>query len=258
MTPWVQRLLFANVVMYFVQQTSPAITSQLAFVPALIIARPWTILTYMFLHGSLTHILFNMLALYFFGPRVEARLGAERFFALYFVSGTFGALLSFVFAPYVAILGASGAIFGVMIAYARFWPRDRILLWGIVPIEARWLIVLTTIMSIFSGLGGSRSGVADFAHLGGYLGGFLYLLFLERRHGAKQFKRQATAVPPADSLLGNWKNVNRSTIHSVNKDEVDRILDKISASGINTLTPQERLFLSNFVPPDDRKPILPS
>lgn len=258
MTPWVQRLLVANVLMYFVQQTSPVITQQLAFVPALILARPWTIISYMFLHGSLTHILFNMLALYFFGPRVEARLGTERFFALYFISGTFGALLSFVFAPYVPIIGASAAIFGVMIAYARFWPRDRILLWGIVPIEARWLIVLTTVMSIFSGLGGSKTGVADFAHLGGYLGGFLYLLFLERRHGAKQFKRQATAVPPADAILGNWKSVDRAGIHSVNKDEVDRILDKISASGINSLTPQERLFLSNFVPPDDRKPILPS
>jgi membrane associated rhomboid family serine protease len=258
-TPWVQRLLIANVLMYFVQQTSPEITQQLSFVPALILTRPWTIITYMFLHGGLTHILFNMLALYFFGPRVELRLGTERFFALYFISGIFGALLSFVFAPYVPIIGASAAIFGVMIAFARFWPRDRIMIWGIIPVEARWLVIITTVMSLVSGLGGSRSGVADFAHLGGYLGGFLYLLFLERRQGARRFKREAMAAPPVDALEGSWKKVNRDSIHAVNRDEVNRILDKISASGLKSLTPQERLFLSNFVPMDDRpKPIPPS
>ena len=258
MTPWVQRLLIANVIMYFIQQTVPGLTSQLAFVPALILSRPWTIITYMFLHGGLTHILFNMLALYFFGPRVESRLGAERFFALYFISGITGALLSFLFAPYAPIIGASAAIFGVMIAYARFWPRDRIMIWGIIPIEARWLIVITTVMAIVGGVQGG-TGVADFAHLGGYLGGFLYLLFLERTHGAKRFKKQATAVPATDALQGNWQKVNRESVHAVNRDEVNRILDKINASGLKSLTPQERLFLSNFVPMDDRpKPILPS
>lgn len=258
MTPWVQRLLIANVIMYFIQQTVPGLTSQLAFVPALILSRPWTIITYMFLHGGLTHILFNMLALYFFGPRVESRLGAERFFVLYFISGIAGALLSFLFAPYAPIIGASAAIFGVMIAYARFWPRDRIMIWGIIPIEARWLIVITTVMAIVGGVQGG-TGVADFAHLGGYLGGFLYLLFLERTHGAKRFKNQATAAPTTDALQGNWQKVNRESVHAVNRDEVNRILDKINASGLKSLTPQERLFLSNFVPMDDRpKPILPS
>jgi membrane associated rhomboid family serine protease len=258
-TPWVQRLLIANVLMYFVQQTMPEVTQLLAFVPAYMFVRPWTIITYMFLHQGIAHILFNMLALYFFGPRVEQRLGPERFFVLYFISGSAGALLSFVFAPYAPIIGASAAIFGVMFAFARFWPRDRIYIMGIIPIEARWLIILTTLYALMSGFGGQRSGVADFAHLGGYAGGFLYLLFLERRQGAKRFKRQATAVPAAaDNLLGNWRKVDRTAVHDVNKDEVNRILDKINASGINSLTPQERLFLSNFVPLDDRKPIPPS
>lgn len=257
MTPWVQRLLIANVIIYFIQQTvGPGLTSELAFVPALILSRPWTIITYMFLHGGLTHILFNMLALYFFGPRVESRLGTERFFALYFISGTFGALLSFVFAPYAPIIGASAAIFGVMIAFARFWPRDRIMIWGILPIEARWLIIITTVMAIAGGVQGG-TGVADFAHLGGYMGGFLYLLFLERTQGAKRFKKQAIASPPLDALQGNWQKVNRESVHSVNRDEVNRILDKISASGLKSLTPQERLFLSNFVPMDDRPKQVP-
>lgn len=257
MTPWVQRLLIANVIVYFLQQTVAGLTQQFAFVPAFILVRPWTIITYMFLHGGLTHILFNMIALYFFGPRVESRLGTERFFVLYFVSGIFGALLSFVFAPYAPIIGASAAIFGVMIAFARFWPRDRILIWGILPIEARWLVVITTVMSLYGGVRGG-TGVADFAHLGGYLGGLLYLLYLERTKGARQFRKAATAAPPPDALAGGWQRVNSDKVHSVNRDEVNRILDKISATGLGSLTPQERVFLSNFVPMDDRKPIPPS
>ncbi|MEP6731403.1 MAG: rhomboid family intramembrane serine protease [bacterium] len=258
MTPWVQRLLIANVLVYFLQMTvGDSLTAQLAFVPAQILSRPWTIITYMFAHGGLTHILFNMLALYFFGPRVESRLGTERFFILYFIAGISGALLSFVFAPYAPIIGASAAIFGVMIAFARFWPRDRIMIWGVLPIEARWLVVITTVMAIVGGYRGG-TGVADFAHLGGYLGGFLYLLFLERTHGGKRFKKQATAGPTPDALQGNWQKVDRGAVHAVNRDEVNRILDKISASGLKSLTPQERLFLSNFVPLDDRKPIPPS
>jgi len=253
MTPWVQRLIIANVVMYFLQQTSPVVTPMLQFVPALIIARPWTIITYMFLHAGLAHILFNMLALYFFGPRVEQRLGPERFFALYIVSGTSGALLSFAFAPYAAVVGASGALYGVLLAFARFWPRERIYIWGLVPVEARWLVVFYTVLSLMSGLQGSHSGVADFAHLGGFAGGLLYLLYLDKRQGAKRFRAQAIAVPAAgDSAVGNWRNVNRERVHDVNKEEVNRILDKISASGLPSLTQQERLFLSNFVPPDDR------
>ena len=110
-------------------------------------------------------------------------------------------------------------------------------------------------MALF-GIGG---GIAHYAHLGGFLGGYVYLLFLERRHGASRFRAKATAGPPVDALAGSWQKVNRNTVHAVNRDEVNRILDKISASGLGSLTPQERLFLSNFVPLDDRpKPVLPS
>jgi membrane associated rhomboid family serine protease len=258
-TKWVQRLLIANVIMYFVQQSALNGYQQyaLSFVPLLgaIIARPWTIITYMFLHAGLSHILFNMIALYVFGNRVEQRLGPNRFITLYFVSGIAGALLSFLFQNgNIPIVGASGAIFGVMLAYARFWPRDQFLFWGILPVEARWLVAISTLVALF----GIGSGVAHFAHLGGFLGGFIYLLYLERRHGAKKFREYASQGPGPDTLANKWQKVNRDSIHEVNRDEVNRILDKISATGLKSLTPQERLFLSNFVPPDDRKPILPS
>ncbi|HET7186830.1 MAG TPA: rhomboid family intramembrane serine protease [Gemmatimonadaceae bacterium] len=250
MTSWVQRFLIANVLIFFVQQTMPGLDRSLVLVPALLLARPWTLVTYMFLHAGFTHILFNMLGLYFFGPRVEQRIGSSRFFALYMISGITGGLLSF-YTPMVSIVGASGAIFGVLLAYARFWPRDQMLIWGIIPIEVRWLVLIYTLISLL----GIGTGVAHFAHLGGFLGAFLYLLWMERSAGARKFRKVATAPPPAkDATLGNWRNVNRAGIHAVNKEEVDRILDKISASGLASLTPQERLFLSNFVPPDDRKP----
>jgi membrane associated rhomboid family serine protease len=257
-TPWVQRLLIANILVFFLQQTIPGLTEQLSFVPhaGYMLTHPWTMVTYMFVHGrGLWHIGFNMLTLYFFGPRVEQRLGSERFFVLYILSGICGALLSFLFNDRAAVIGASGAIFGVMFAYARFWPRDQVMLWGLVPIEVRWLVAISTLIALF----GIGQGVAHFAHLGGFVGGYLYLLFLDQRHGAKRFKAQVDAGPPADALASKWQKVDSSRVHSVNRDEVNRILDKISASGLKSLTPQERLFLMNFVPPDDRpKDVLPS
>ncbi|HEX5580216.1 MAG TPA: rhomboid family intramembrane serine protease, partial [Gemmatimonadaceae bacterium] len=87
MTPVVRALLFANVAMFFLQQTLQGQTIFLELVPRWILLRPWTIVTYMFLHGSFTHILFNMIALFFFGPRVEERLGSRQFTSLYFLSG---------------------------------------------------------------------------------------------------------------------------------------------------------------------------
>ena len=252
MTPWVKRLLIANIGVYLLQQAYPALTGELAFSAARFIVAPWSPVTYMFVHGSIWHILFNMIVLYFFGPRVEARLGSGRFIVMYFIAGLSGALLS-SFYPYVPIIGASGAVFGVELAYARFWPRERLYIWGVLPIEARWLVIIYAAIDILGFNGFGRLGIANVAHLGGFAGALLYLLFLERRQGARRFKQAATPRV-AESALGNWRNVDRGSIHSVNREEVDRILDKISASGLASLTPQERQFLSNFVPPDDRKP----
>lgn len=253
MTPWVTRLLVANVAVYFLELTAPGIVSALAFVPAYAIVRPWTIITYMFLHGSLTHILFNMIGLYFFGPRVEERLGSRQFLWLYGLSGIAGALLSSVFAPRVAIIGASGAVFGVMLAFAMYWPHDRIYIWGVLPVPARVLVIVMAALALYSGFTGSRGGVADFAHVGGFVGAWLYLRWVGRRGGARGFQKRVTARLPDDALR-NWRKVDAKRVHEINRPELDRILDKIGKSGLESLTPQERLFLSNFVPGDDRVP----
>lgn len=252
-TRWVRNLLIANVAIYFLQQTMPGVTNAFMFAPGTELARPWTFITYMFLHDprSIWHIVFNMMGLYFFGPRVEQRMGSDRFLWLYFISGVSGALLSLLLAPNSALIGASAAVFGVVLAFARFWPTDKIYIWGVLPLEARWLVILTIVWAIYSGLTGSTGGVADYAHLGGYVGAYVYLKWLEETKGTKRFKQLAVSPLP-DRQLTNWKRVDMQSVHALNRDEVNRILDKISASGLNSLTAQEKQFLSNFVPPDDR------
>jgi membrane associated rhomboid family serine protease len=217
------------------------------FVPRYIVVRPWSIVTYMFLHGDLMHIAFNMLALWFFGPRVEDRMGSGRFAIMYFLSGIMGALLSFVLSPGAALVGASAGVFGVMLCFAHYWPHHPIHIWGIIPVPARMLVILTTVIAIWSGLGGRGGNIAHFAHLGGYAGAFLYLRWLER--GRRQFKQKVEGAPPeAQKRIEDWQRIDLATVHDLNRHEVKRLLDKIAADGIGALTPQERLFLSNFVP----------
>lgn len=257
MTPWVTRLLVANVGVFLLQMSTPMIVNVLAFVPRVALTRPWTVITYMFLHGGMMHLLFNMIALYFFGPRIEARLGSGRFAMLYFISGVSGAAVSTIFAPDSAIIGASAGVFGVMMAFAIFWPREKILIWGVIPMEVRVLVILTTIFALYSGFRGSTGGVADFAHLGGYAGAYLYLKWLERNSGARKFRQKVTSpgAKVEKHLAANFKKVNLQGVHELTKEQVNRILDKISADGMESLTAEEKMLLSNFVPMDDRKPM---
>src|SRR5215468_1128530 len=130
------------------------VLSLLVLEPRYVLLRPWTLVTYMFLHGSVTHILFNMLGLYFFGPRVEERLGSRRFITLYLVSGIAGALLSILLARNAQVIGASGAVFGVMLAFARFWPDAQILFMFFIPVEARVAVIIMTVLALWSGFQG--------------------------------------------------------------------------------------------------------
>jgi len=250
MTPWVLRLLIANGVMFLVSLSLPAVVPALAFVPAQALVRPWTLVTYMFLHGGLGHLFFNMLSLFFFGPRLEERLGARNFLILYFVSGVAGALLSLAFNPWAAVIGASGAVFGVLLGFARYWPRVQILIWGIIPIEARWLVAGMTALALFGGFaGGAGGGIAHFAHLGGFLGGWACLKYFEYASPARRFKRQMATPTPRESFesaLARWSRIRRDNLHEVNRAELDRILDKISSQGIQSLTPGDREFLERF------------
>lgn len=247
MTPVVRLLLAANFAAFMLQAAFPLVDYFGVFVPRLVLVRPWTLVTYMFLHGGFTHILFNMLSLFFFGPRVEDRMGSKRFAVMYFLAGITGALLSMLVQPGAALVGASAGVFGVMLCFAHYWPDYIINIWGVIPVKARLLVILTTVIAIGSGIGGGGGNIAHFAHLGGYAGAYLYLRWLER--GRHQWKKQTTAVPaPVAKRIEDWRQIDLTKIHSVNRDQVKQLLDKIAADGIGALTPQERLFLSNFVP----------
>ena len=254
MTPWVGRLLAANLLMYIVSRGSETLQLTMAFVPGLALERPWTFVTYLFLHGDFWHLFGNMLGLYFLGPRVESRLGGRRFLLLYFLSGIVGAALSIPLAPGASIIGASGAVFGVMLGFARYWPHERLMLWGILPIEAWLLVVLLTIISLTSGVTGAQAGIAHFAHLGGFLGGWIYLAWIDRHSPARAFKSAALGPkprsPPTPGDLQRWSQIPRDQLHEVNRDEVTRVLAKAEGQGPASLTAEERAFLDRFAGKD--------
>ena len=248
MTRVVQTLLIANVIAFFVQEARPDIANAFVFHPFFLFRRPWTIVTYMFLHGGMMHLFFNMLGLWFFGSGVETRLGSTRFTVFYFLCGITGALLNTMFSG-GGLIGASAGVFGVMFAFARFWPDTRIMLYFVIPVKARTLVILTTLLAFWSGFGGVGGNVAHFAHLGGFAGAWLYLKWWER--GRTGFRKRAVAGPAeVVKRADGWRAIDLARVHQVNRDEVGRLVDKAAKDGIGALTPEERLFLSNFVPQD--------
>ena len=250
MTPWVQRLLLANVVVFLLTWVNPGLRTDFAFIPALVLFRPWTIVTYAFLHANGMHILFNMLMLFFFGPRLEERLGSRTFIWFYILCGIGGALLSFVFSPTAAVVGASGAIFGVVIGFARYWPREDIYIWGILPIQARMLAFLMVASSLFAGFAGTQDGIAHFAHLGGLVTGWLFLRRWEsRRHRrvVKQPRRTRVQVEVLDAdALRRWEAIPRERLHEINREELDFLLRKARKAGARALMHEERAFLDRI------------
>jgi membrane associated rhomboid family serine protease len=255
LTPVVKRLLFANAAVYVLTLALPGrfVDEWLAFQPQHW-ARVWTVFTYMFVHDGFGHLFFNMLALFFFGPPLESRWGGAEFFRYYLICGLGGILLSFLLAP-SGIVGASAAIFGLMLAFAMAWPDAPIYIWGIFPVQAKWLMTGLFTLTIFNAfLGGGGGGVAYMAHLGGLMTGFVYLKADWRPRGQlaalkKRSERAARrlAIVPRDEETQAAGAVRSPTWQTADEgqllDAVDRVLDKISAEGISSLTADERRLL---------------
>lgn len=253
LTPWVKRLLIANVVAFLLTWALSfarpgGFVEYLAFTPVEVLQKPWTVLTYMFVHGGPLHLIFNMLGLLFFGPRLEERWGATEFLKFYLICGLGGALFSLVF-PYQPIIGASAAVYGILLAFAFYWPDTPIYIWGILPVAAKWLVAILVATSIFFTLSGGASGVAHLAHLGGLATGFLWLKspWAPPAWGAVPARRasgrMATATAFARRALSRPKHIQVGHVRTVaqpRENDVDRILDKISAHGIASLTEEER------------------
>ena len=153
----------------------------------------WQMITHMFMHGSFTHLLFNMFGLYMFGSRLEQMWGAKRFINFYLITGLGAALLHTLVQDYeitqglVSInqptVGASGALFGILVAFAMYWPNTQLFLMFIpVPIKAKWAVIGYAAFELFAGISGFQAGVAHFAHLGGALFGFILVQYWNKNN----------------------------------------------------------------------------
>lgn len=140
----------------------------------------WQLVTYLFLHGGFFHIFFNMFALWMFGPDLEQLWGEQEFLKFYFLcgigAGVFDVALTTLFgSPFSLTIGASGAIYGLLLAFGLIYPNRPIFIWFVIPIPAKWFVVIIGAIEFLSELSGPGSGIAHLAHLGGMLVAYLYL-----------------------------------------------------------------------------------
>jgi len=188
----------------------------------------WQLITYQFIHQGFSHILFNLLALFFLGSEIERVLGTNRFFKLYLFSGVLGGLGWSILSPgFFTCVGASGAVFGILGAYAALYPNRNLYLWGILPVKAWALVLSFGAYELLRTLGGPGSTVANSAHLGGGIAGYLY----------------ATVIARPDILRKLRRKFQTKENTSVDQAEINRILNKARANGLHTLTRVERALL---------------
>lgn len=176
-------LIGANVLVFLLGFVAPSIVNRMALIPAAIIVEKWLWqpFTYMFVHGGTWHLLFNMLGLFFFGVQLERRIGSNEFLLFYLLSGVLAGVFSFVVywltGTYnVALVGASGAVFAVLLAFATYFPTATILLFGIIPIRAPILVLGYAALELFNMLSRTGGNVAHMTHLIGFGVAFLYLV----------------------------------------------------------------------------------
>jgi membrane associated rhomboid family serine protease len=185
-------LIAINVVAFALEYLVPQVGGYLAMTPMLVLSGAfWQPFTYMFAHANLTHLLVNMLGLLFFGTTVEREMGSKEFLLYYLLTGFLAGVFSFAAylfsgGAYIPLLGASGAVFAVLLAYATLEPRSQIFIWGIIPVRAPIMVIGYTLIELFSQVFGSSSSVAHLTHLAGFGFGWLYFL---ARFGVNPWRR---------------------------------------------------------------------
>lgn len=284
-TSAVQALIAINVVIFFLQITivdAGVMRSVLGFNFASAPSRWWTVVTYMFVHDDFWHIFLNMYTLFVFGPRLEHLWGTKRFVFFYFLSGL-GALIFYTLFfrdSGAALVGASGAIFGVMGAYALQWPKQEVYLFWVLPMRVMTLVLLLVgfnlAMGLFS-LSGGGANIAYFAHLGGFIVAWLYMR-TPPSVSIEQLRQRISQVPDADDppraipralprsrerveevdeIVAKSKAIaakrpstatpaRKHASRDLKADDVNRVLDKISAEGLDSLTSEERSILEEM------------
>ena len=277
LTPAVTWLIALSVATWFLQVASPVgpadMQRLLGFSADDVPRRWWTAVTYLFVHGSVWHLAFGMYALFLFGPRVEREWSTGELVRFYVVCGMGGLLAHLVFFRDAPLVGASAAVYGVMLAYARRWPDDQVYLFAVFPIRVRWLVALLVVMSLVGGVGaGDGVGLAHFAHLGGFAAAWVYLRLQEGAWG-RGFRPQVASMPDipdetpravprgrgsreraedTDEIVAKSKAAManqaaspapRQVMNARPATDLDAVLDKISRQGLQSLTPDERRLL---------------
>ncbi|HEX8453644.1 MAG TPA: rhomboid family intramembrane serine protease [Longimicrobium sp.] len=263
-TPWVAKLLIANTAIFIVvlllgkTSAGSVVLDYLVLDRDRLLTRPWTVVTYAFTHAEVLHYLFNMVGLFFLGPPLEDRWGGRAFLRFYLVAALGGAIFSLFVSG--SVLGASAAVNGLLLAWALIWPDAQIYLFGVIPVKVKYLAIGLAVISLLNSAGsGPGDGVAHLAHLGGFVAAFIYLKSPWAPSEWGEVPARPSKRKKKENALAAWVGKKRSgpqpvastpvtphpsaPAHRAERellDDVDRILDKISAQGLGSLTDDER------------------
>ncbi len=218
----------------------------------------WQLLTYMFMHGGLMHLFFNMFALWMFGMELENQWGSKKFFLYYIMCGLGAGLSNLLIAPLFSTsgptVGASGAVYGILIAFGMLYPDRPIFVYFLLPIRAKYFVMFYIGLEIYAGITGTTDGIAHFAHLGGAAVGFFYIIAEEKKFTISNFlrKKKMHYVPGnvdydytfSDSQFddANFLEHHDKTKNDI-EQRIDEILDKINQYGYQSLTDEEKKIL---------------
>lgn len=263
----VKSLIIINVIIFLAQEFAPTSYSEVFTVlfglcPNTFISHHfyWQIFTYMFLHGGWAHILFNMLSLWMFGGDLEQKWGSRRFLFYYLTSGIgagfFILLLNNFNAPDSNTIGASGAIYGLLLAYGITWPNREVLLYFLFPVKIKYLLIVFGLLEFyftFSSLNSSDGNISHIGHVGGIITGLVLVMI---------YRRNSVTVHSSGNVLSRImrKIRNRRKLKVINtrihaKETIDRLLDKIASEGMASLTSSEKKELErarkNYYPGDN-------
>ncbi len=226
-------LILVNAFVFLLEHINPDyIVLLFGLVPPLITKKLflWQFVTYMFLHGNFWHLFFNMFALYIFGHDLLMLWGHRRFLTYYFVSGIGAGLCAYIFTN-VPTIGASGAIYGLLLAYGLTFPNRVLLLYFFIPMRAKYLVVLFGAVEFLASITSRADGIAHTAHLGGMLFGAMMIII-------HKIARRYRFRPPRGTPFDEF-----TILRPQEPEEIDEILDKILKYGIESLTPDERAIL---------------
>lgn len=247
LTPAVKNILFANAIIFLIRFLNVNLylwlTNSFALhsYDVLVQFKIWQLVTYMFLHGDFWHIFFNMFVFWMFGTELEAEWGSRQFLKYYFICGIGAGIINILLTPsdpsYPGTVGASGAIYGVMVAYALRYPDRPVYIWFLFPIKVKYLVGFLAMISLLSTWNPQSDGIAHAAHLGGMVVGFVYLKYWHQFYKIKGMFQQ-----PAKKQKFKHTQAEDEKIEYY-RQKIDELLDKINRVGYLNLTDEEKELL---------------